>query len=148
MNNRKKGYDWEDQLVKKFQRAGWFAVRLGSPSPFLPDVLAINNNEGRLVAIEAKSSSRDYISVRAEQLDKIVKFMEEFAAYKKREAVLAVKFLMVPHRRKREELFFRLKGRGFPKNLHIAISSDNVLPCLEPWKDPFSVNPTPIKVSQ
>lgn len=137
MNNRKKGYDWEDQLVKKFQLAGWFAVRLGSPSPFLPDVLAINNRESKLVVIEAKSSSLDYITVRAEQLDKIVRFMDKFEAYRKREAVLAVKFLMVPHKRKREELFFRLIGDGFPKNLHIAIRSGNVLPCLEPWKGPF-----------
>ena len=52
---RQRGYAFESDIVKKFQSlAHWDAIRLGSPSIKLPDVVAVNNPVSVIVALEAK----------------------------------------------------------------------------------------------
>ena len=58
---RQRGYHWEDTIVKRFNASdGWTAVRLGSPSTSLPDIMAISTKYDTLYAIEAKSGTVPY----------------------------------------------------------------------------------------
>ena len=55
---RQRGYNWEDTLVKRFNKMDkWKAFRLGSPSVALPDLLCVNNKDSVLFTIEAKSGT-------------------------------------------------------------------------------------------
>lgn len=91
---RQRGYQWEDTLVKRFSASdGWTAFRLGSPSIGLPDILAVNSRSRHLVVIEAKSGSGEALSVPADQLERCMRWVETFSAYKKRHVVLAYKFI-------------------------------------------------------
>jgi Holliday junction resolvase - archaeal type len=99
MGNKKRGYDWEDKVVKIFIKKGWKAIRLGSPSVHLPDVLAINDQKNMIVAVEAKASKDDKIYVPLAEITRLFSFLEMFGAYRRKEAVLAIKFLKVKGKR-------------------------------------------------
>lgn len=111
MNKRKVGYDWESELVKMFSLGDWRALRLGSPSVHLPDVVAVNNRRLTIIAIEAKSSSMGVVKVRADQLKRLFDFLNTFSAYKTKIPVLAIRF-MRGGGRKREVRFYIVKGLG------------------------------------
>jgi Holliday junction resolvase len=103
---RKRGWDWEDTLVKRIDSCySYEAYRLGGASAFLPDILAISNRFGKLMVIEAKSGTTDYLMVPREQVERSLRFLDSFKLYPNRHFVLAFKFL-----RKR-----RLKGGGYEK---------------------------------
>ncbi len=103
---RKRGWDWEDTLVKRLDSCySYEAYRLGGASAFLPDILAISNRFGKLIVIEAKSGTTDYLMVPREQVERSLRFLNSFKLYPNRHFVLAFKFL-----RKR-----RLKGGGYEK---------------------------------
>ncbi len=101
-----RGYAWEDAIVKRFRTSGWDAVRLGSPSIRLPDVIAVKGNT--IVAIEAKSVSVNVVSVLKEKVENTIRFVNMFRAYRRRFAVLAVKFMAKKH---------VAKGRYRPREL-------------------------------
>lgn len=111
MNRKKVGYDWEAELVNIFSSGSWRAIRLGSPSVHLPDVVAINNDLSALIAIEAKSSSGGVVKVKPEQLNRLLEFLELFKAYRVRIPVLAVRF-MRGRGRGRELKFYIVKGKS------------------------------------
>ena len=91
---RQRGYQWEDTIVKRFNSAeNWNAFRLGSPSTALPDVLAVNTLESSIFAIEAKSGTSQSLPVPADQIERCLKWTNTFDIYKKRQVVLAFKFL-------------------------------------------------------
>ena len=91
---RRRGYQWEDTLVKRFNaQSGWHAFRLGSPSTGLPDILAINTKTQHLVVIEAKSGSGNALTVPAMQVERCIKWTSTLSAYKERHVVLAYKFI-------------------------------------------------------
>ena len=91
---RRRGYAWEDSLAKRLSAAqGWTAVRLGSPSVGLPDVLAVRSRGRSLMVIEAKSGTGSSLSVPAEQVARCVEWTRILDAYGDRRAVLAFKFL-------------------------------------------------------
>lgn len=127
---KKRGYDWEDAIVKRFLEKGWVAMRLGSPSIHLPDVLAIDNHSMVILAIEAKSGTRNSIVIPGPQVERTYQFVESFKAYKERKVILAVKFLSKKRvasgkytRRKRREFFFDVtdwvKKKGRIPNLTV-----------------------------
>lgn len=91
---RQRGYQWEDTIVKRFNNAqnGWSAFRLGSPSIALPDILAVNTKTKHLIVIEAKSGSGNTLFVPTEQVERCLKWVDTFSAYKKRHVILAYKF--------------------------------------------------------
>ncbi|MGC8568587.1 MAG: hypothetical protein ACP5LW_01100 [Nitrososphaeria archaeon] len=132
MSNRKRGYDWEDKIVKTFRRMGWNAVRLGSPSVHLPDVLAINNAEKRIVAIEAKASRGERIRVPQREIERLFDFLELFQAYERREAVIAIKFLKV-RGKSLSESFYEVRCRS-PGNIGIRRGESPDNRCLAPWR--------------
>ena len=91
---RQRGYNWEDTLVKRFNSLQyWKAFRLGSPSVALPDVLAVNNPEIMIFTIEAKSGTGTTLQVPFDQIERCLNWVDNFQVYKKREVILAFKFL-------------------------------------------------------
>ena len=91
---RRRGYQWEDLLAKRFNGVeGWNAFRLGSPSTALPDILAVNNNMRSMFVIEAKSGANTSLSVPPYQIERCQKWCSVFGIYDTRQVVLAFKFL-------------------------------------------------------
>ena len=91
---RQRGYQWEDTIVKRFNNAdNWQAFRLGSPSIALPDVLAVNTNNSTIFTIEAKSGTSTSLPVPADQIERCLSWIKTFDIYKKRNVLLAFKFL-------------------------------------------------------
>ncbi|MGC8600239.1 MAG: hypothetical protein ACP5LX_04175 [Nitrososphaeria archaeon] len=131
MGNKKRGYDWEDKVVKIFMKKGWKAIRLGSPSVHLPDVLAINDQKNMIVAVEAKASKDDKIYVPLAEITRLFNFLEMFGAYKRKEAVLAIKFLKVKGKKMREE-FYRLNCIP-ERSLSFSRNSEVNIKCLSRW---------------
>ena len=91
---RQRGYNWEDTLVKRFNRMdNWKAFRLGSPSVALPDILCVNNKESALFTIEAKSGTGTTLTVPYDQIIRCLNWTNNFEVYATRQVVLAFKFL-------------------------------------------------------
>ncbi len=91
---RQRGYQWEDTLVKRFNSTKkWKAFRLGSPSIALPDVLAVNTEENIIYTIEAKSGTSTSLPVPADQIERCLEWIKTFDIFKKRNVLLAFKFL-------------------------------------------------------
>ncbi len=91
---RQRGYHWEDTLVKRFNSVeNWNGFRLGSPSTALPDILAVNTLKSTIFAIEAKSGTTMSLLVPADQIERCLKWVNIFDIYKKRNVILAFKFL-------------------------------------------------------
>ncbi|GBC72860.1 hypothetical protein HRbin04_00255 [archaeon HR04] len=91
---RQRGYSFEYELVRRINSCnGWKAIRLGSPSVSLPDVIAVNNTRGIMLAIEAKSTSTDTIKVPIEQVARCINWLNLFTRYRHRYAILALKFM-------------------------------------------------------
>jgi len=91
---RQRGYAWEDTLVKRFNGTeSWQGFRLGSPSVALPDILAVNNKEGIIYTIEAKSGTGTTLQVPHDQIIRCMRWAGTFELYKTRTVVLAFKFL-------------------------------------------------------
>ncbi len=131
MGNKKRGYDWEDKIVKILVKKGWKALRLGSPSVHLPDVVAVDDEHNMIVAIEAKASRDDKIYVPLDEMTRLFDFLEMFGAYKNKEAVLAIKFLKVKGKKMTEE-FYKLKCVP-EKGLYFARNSKVKNRCLLKW---------------
>ena len=91
---RQRGYQWEDAIVKRFKNTeNWKAFRLGSPSIALPDVLAVNSNNSTIFTIEAKSGTSTSLAVPYDQIERCLEWTKTFNIYKKRNVLLAFKFL-------------------------------------------------------
>ena len=91
---RQRGYQWKDTIVKRFRKtADWTAFRLGSPSVSLPDVLAVNTDESTIFTIEAKSGTSTSLPVPADQIERCLDWIKTFDIYKKKQVLLAFKFL-------------------------------------------------------
>ena len=91
---RQRGYQWEDTIVKRFNGTEkWKAFRLGSPSIGLPDVLAVNTTESTMFTIEAKSGTSTSLFVPSDQIERCLEWVKTFDIYKKRNVLLAFKFL-------------------------------------------------------
>ncbi|QLH02891.1 resolvase [Nitrosopumilus cobalaminigenes] len=91
---RQRGYQWEDTIVKRFKSTSdWKAFRLGSPSIALPDVLAVNTTNSTIFTIEAKSGTSTSLPVPADQIERCLDWIKTFDIYKKRNVLLAFKFL-------------------------------------------------------
>ncbi|WP_299293984.1 resolvase [Nitrosopumilus sp.] len=91
---RQRGYQWEDTIVKRFNSSeNWKAFRLGSPSVGLPDVLAVNTEDSTIYSIEAKSGTSTSLVVPFDQIERCLQWTKTFDIYKKRQVLLAFKFL-------------------------------------------------------
>ncbi len=138
MTNKKRGYDWEDKLVKYFNLAGWASIRLGSPSMHLPDVMAVSNKGNAMVAVEAKSSMGDRIVVRRDQVLRLFEFLSVFKAYKHRIPVIAIKFLRTHGKGLEERYYTVYQVPDF--TLRFSRKSKEVPKGLKEWRPPFKVD--------
>ena len=125
MNIRKqRGYSFERELVNRINKVeGWIAIRLGSPSISLPDIIAVNNNSSTLLAIEAKSSSSDIITVPADQLMRCLRIIDTFAIYENKYAIIALKFMSKKWQRKNIYMHRELREYYYVWN-NTSISND------------------------
>jgi Holliday junction resolvase len=89
---KKRGYDAERELVQKLRRSSFDALRVpvSAPSnePF-PDVFAVKGDS--ILAFEVKSQER-YVYFKADQVNKLLGFLNIHRYYPRRYAVLAAKF--------------------------------------------------------
>ena len=91
---RQRGYHWEDTIVKRFNASdGWTALRLGSPSTSLPDIMAVSTKYDTLYAIEAKSGTVGSLPVPIDQIERCKRINDIFDKYASRKIVLAFKFI-------------------------------------------------------
>ena len=76
---RQRGYHWEDTIVKRFNASdGWTALRLGSPSTSLPDIMAVSTKYDTLYAIEAKSGTVGSLPVPIDQIERCKRINDIF----------------------------------------------------------------------
>lgn len=88
-----RGYSFESHIVKRFNAIpNWKALRLGSPSVALPDVLAVNDEEKSMVIIEAKSRQSSSADIPPDQLQRCLGFAKLFGLYY-HSIVVAFKFI-------------------------------------------------------
>jgi len=88
-----RGYGAERQLVKRLREAGFYAVRVPASAPSLeplPDVFATRDDE--IYAFEVKSSSGGRVYFHKGQVEKLFRFLMMFKPYRRKTAVLAVRF--------------------------------------------------------
>jgi Holliday junction resolvase len=80
---RSRGYGWESYLVKKFNSLDdWRCRRLGGSSTGLPDLVAVNNEQGLLYCIEAKSGYSKYLYIPTDQVCRCINIANMFGLYK------------------------------------------------------------------
>lgn len=89
---RSRGYGFEAWLVKKFNELpNWSARRLGGASTGLPDVVAVNNSESILLAIEAKSLRGKSVDIPVDEIERCHIICEMFKLYENRLVVVATR---------------------------------------------------------
>ena len=132
---RQRGYNWEDTLVKRFNRLdGWQAFRLGSPSTGLPDVFAISTKYKSVFTIEAKSGTGTSLYVPPDQIERCQKWIRAFDLYENRKVILAFKFLSKKRigngeyqKRELREFYKVWHGTTFPSNLVCTYDGETYL---------------------
>ncbi|MFQ6081700.1 MAG: hypothetical protein ACE5OW_08540, partial [Candidatus Bathyarchaeia archaeon] len=90
---KRRGYRAERELVRKLRVHGFRAVRIPVSAPSkepLPDVFATKDD--RLLAFEVKAPRAKRAYFRKDQVNKLFRFLDLFAPYPQKQAVLAAKF--------------------------------------------------------
>jgi len=90
---RSRGYNYEHTLVQRLNNGQWRARRLGGSSTGLPDIVAVNNDTGILLTIEAKSGTSDILYVPQDQIERCLVVRNMFGIYPQRHIILAFKFM-------------------------------------------------------
>src|SRR5919109_2956759 len=90
---RSRGYNYEHTLVQRLNNGYWSARRLGGSSTGLPDIVAVNNDAGILLTIEAKSGTSDILYVPQDQIERCLLVRKMFGIYPQRHIILAFKFM-------------------------------------------------------
>lgn len=90
---RSRGYNFEHTLIQRLDHAQWHARRLGGSSTGLPDIVAVNNDAGILLTIEAKSGTSDILYVPQDQIERCLVVRNMFGIYPHRHIILAFKFM-------------------------------------------------------
>ena len=100
---RSRGYSYEYLIVNRLNNKYWTAKRLGGSSVGLPDIVAVNNNKGILLAIEAKSGTGDALYVPSDQIERCFSIANMFRYYKNKHVILAFKFMRKKRIKKNHE---------------------------------------------
>jgi len=90
---RRRGYRAERELVRKFRKWGFKAVRIPVSAPSsepLPDLFATKGDA--LLAFEIKASSSENVYFHKAQIEKLFDFLGMFETYKRRIAIIGAKF--------------------------------------------------------
>jgi len=90
MSNKAKGSKYERELIHRFWKNGFAALRVaGSGSISYPSLDVIASNGKKIFAIECKSTRKEYKYITKEQLKELIKFSSLFNA----QPLIAIKFL-------------------------------------------------------
>jgi Holliday junction resolvase len=89
---QRRGYNFETQLVKEFNKGNWKARRLGGASSGLPDVGIMNNSQSLLYAVEAKSTVYNNCIVPVKQIRRCIGYLDIHDIYKTKNTILAFRF--------------------------------------------------------
>jgi Holliday junction resolvase len=103
---RSRGYNYEHTLVQRLNNGQWRARRLGGSSTGLPDIVAVNNDAGVLLTIEAKSGTSDILYVPLDQIERCLIVRNMFGIYPERHIVLAFKFMGKKRFRRKNETVY------------------------------------------
>ena len=103
---RSRGYNYEHALVQRLNNGEWRARRLGGSSTGLPDIVAVNNNSGTLLTIEAKSGTSDILYVPLDQIERCIIVRNMFSIYPERHIILAFKFIGKKRFRRKNETVY------------------------------------------
>jgi Holliday junction resolvase len=91
---------------------------LGGSSTGLPDIVAVNNDAGILLTIEAKSGTSDTLYVPQDQIKRCLVIREMFSFYRDTHIILAFKFLCKKRfRRKNETVYESRRLREYYKEV-------------------------------
>jgi Holliday junction resolvase len=109
----------------------WHARRLGGSSTGLPDIVAVNNTDGILLTIEAKSGTSDILYVPQDQVERCLVIRNMFGVYPERHIILAFKFMSKKRfRRKNETVYESRKLLEYYKVADI-VAEMSVLPIIK-----------------
>jgi len=90
MSNKAKGSKYERELIHRFWKNGFAALRVaGSGSISYPSLDVIASNGKKIFGIECKSTRKEYKYITKEQLKELIKFSSLFNA----QPLIAIKFL-------------------------------------------------------
>ena len=103
---RSRGYNYEHTLVQRLNNGPWRARRLGGSSTGLPDIVAVNNDVGTLLTIEAKSGTSDILYVPLDQIERCIIVRNMFSIYPQRHIILAFKFMGKKRFRRKNETVY------------------------------------------
>jgi Holliday junction resolvase len=103
---RSRGYNYEHTLVLRLNNGQWRARRLGGSSTGLPDIVAVNNDSGTLLTIEAKSGTSDILYVPLDQIERCIMVRNMFSIYPERHIILAFKFIGKKRFRRKNETVY------------------------------------------
>jgi Holliday junction resolvase len=104
---RSRGYNFEHTLVQRLNNGQWRARRLGGSSTGLPDIVAVNNEAGILLTIEAKSGTSDILYVPQDQIARCIMIRNMFNIYPRRHIILAFKFMNKKRFRQKNQTVYR-----------------------------------------
>jgi hypothetical protein len=79
---------------------------LGGSSTGLPDIVAVNNDAGILLTIEAKSGTSDVLYVPLDQIERCLIVRNMFGIYPERHIILAFKFMSKKRFRRKNETVY------------------------------------------
>jgi Holliday junction resolvase len=79
---------------------------LGGSSTGLPDIVAVNNDAGILLTVEAKSGTSDILYVPLDQIERCLIVRNMFGIYPERHIVLAFKFMGKKRFRRKNETVY------------------------------------------
>lgn len=128
---RSRGYSYEHTLVQRMNNGSWHARRLGGSSTGLPDIVAVNNTDGILLTIEAKSGTSDLLYVPQDQIERCLMIRNMFGIYPERHIILAFKFMSKKRfRRKNETVYENRKLLEYYKVADV-VADMNVLPIIK-----------------
>jgi Holliday junction resolvase len=103
---RSRGYNYEHTLVQRLNNDYWHARRLGGSSTGLPDIVAVNNADGIMLTIEAKSGTADTLYVPRDQIKRCIMVRDMFGIYPDRHIILAFKFMSKKRFRRKEQTMY------------------------------------------
>ena len=79
---------------------------MGGSSTGLPDIVAVNNDAGILLTIEAKSGTSDILYVPLDQIERCLIVRNMFGIYPERHIILAFKFMGKKRFRRKNETVY------------------------------------------
>jgi len=117
--------------VQRLNNGLWRARRLGGSSTGLPDIVAVNNDSGILLTIEAKSGTSDILYVPLDQIERCIIVRNMFGIYPERHIILAFKFMGKKRFRRKNETVY--ESRRLMEYYKVAdiVSGMKVLPIIK-----------------